>query len=251
MPMAVAARKRYRVLQPPQSSPSDAVQNRLLLALPPEERTRLLALLEPVALSHRQVLHDAGEPIAHVYFIEEGVVSVLVPLEGGQEIEVGLLDRQGLVGLSVALGAETSTTQALVQIPGRALRMTAGKLRAELGRQGALLPVLLRAMTQLHVQVAQTAACNARHNLGERLARWLLMLHDRISGDDIPITHELIATLLGVRRSGVTVAVSTLEKAGAIAHDRGTITVLDRRRLEGAACECYEAVRRELADPRG
>ncbi|HYC01882.1 MAG TPA: Crp/Fnr family transcriptional regulator [Azospirillaceae bacterium] len=231
------------------SSPTDSVQNRLLLALPPDDRAQLLALLEPVRLAHKQVLHDAGEPIGHVYFIEEGVVSLVVPLEGGQEIEVGLLDREGMVGLPVVLGQAVAPTQALVQVPGRALRLPAARLRAEIARGGPLLALLLRAVAELHAQVVQTAACNARHNLVERLARWLLMLHDRISGDDIPITHEMIATLLGVRRSGITVAVSTLEKADAISHDRGIIKVLDRPRLEEASCECYGAVRRDPARP--
>ncbi|WP_119681910.1 Crp/Fnr family transcriptional regulator [Indioceanicola profundi] len=230
----------------PHSALSAPVQNHILLALPAAERDRLLSILEPVELRFQEILHEAGEPIRHVYFVEEGVISQLAPLEGGQEIEVGLIDREGLVGFAVALGAETTNTEAMVQAPGRALRLNAEALRAEMERGGPLPAGILRFVHTMVVQTSQVAACNIRHTLDERLARWLLMMHDRVHADRMPITHEFMAMMLGVRRAGVTVAVNTLVNSGAILHERGAITMLNRARLEGASCECYEAIRQEV-----
>ncbi|WP_162937480.1 Crp/Fnr family transcriptional regulator [Indioceanicola profundi] len=230
----------------PHSIPSAPVQNRILLALTAADRDRLLGVLEPVELPLHQVLHEAGESIRHVYFVEDGVVSQLAPLEGGQEIEVGLIDREGLVGFAAALGAETTNTEAMVQMPGRALRMSAEALRAEMERGGLVPARILRFVHTMLVQTSQVAACNIRHTLDERLARWFLMMHDRAHVDRMPITHEFMAMMLGVRRAGVTVAVNTLAKSGAIAQERGFVNVLDRSRLEGASCECYQAIRQEV-----
>ena len=227
------------------SNLSNTPKNRLLAALPPEMRNDLARRLESVELPHRLVLHEAGEPITHVYFVEAGVVSQLALLEGGQEIEVGLIDREGVVGFAVALGGRTSPVEAMVQVPGRALRMTADDLRAEMARGGPLPAAVLRSVLSMSIQTTQVAACNVRHGLDERLARWLLMMHDRVREDCMPITHEFIAMMLGVRRAGVTLAVGALEKAGAIERGRGTVTVIDRSRLEAASCECYGTIRRE------
>ncbi|HYC02009.1 MAG TPA: Crp/Fnr family transcriptional regulator [Azospirillaceae bacterium] len=227
-------------------------ENRLLRSLPPEDLEALLPRLVAVDLPLRMLLHEAGEPITHVYFVQEGVVSQIAQLEDGQEVEVGLIDRTGLVGYAVALGGRTSTTEAVVQGQGHALRLTADAMRAEMARGGALVAVLLRFVLSMNTQMSQVAACNARHGLGERLARWLLMMHDRVRSDQMPVTHEFMALMLGVRRSGVTLAVGALERAGAIAHSRGSVTVLDRGRLEAASCDCYAVIRRadeELAGP--
>lgn len=222
---------------------TSSTQNHILQALPSAECDRLLAQAEPVDLPFHQVLHEAGEPIRHVYFVEQGMISQLVLLEGGQEQEVGLVSREGLVGLVAALGAETSFTESMVQVPGSALRLPVAALRQEMARDGALPGLLSCSMLALHIQVTQTAACNGRHSLDERLARWLLMVHDRTDGDELPITQEFMSMMLGVRRAGVSTAVGTLEKTGAISHSRGSITVLDRARLEAASCECYAAAK--------
>lgn len=222
-------------------------RNRLLRALPAAERDVLLALLEPVDLPLRRVLHAAGEPISHAYFVEGGVVSHVVPLEGGHAVEVGLVGPEGMVGLALALGGEASPTEAMVQVPDRALRLPAAALRDAMAGGGALPGLLLRQVLALHAQVARTAACNARHPLEGRLARWLLMVHDRVTGDGLPLTHEFIAMMLGVRRPGVGTALAMLEHSGAIAGHRGHVVVLDRARLEEASCECYPALRHALA----
>lgn len=221
--------------------------NSLLQALPAEDCAHLLARLEPVELPLRMVLHRPGDPIEHVYFIEEGIVSLIIILGDGQEAEVGLIGRQdGAVGLAAALGNFRATTEALVQVPGRALRLPLEALRAEMTRRPALTAELQRFLLVQYLHVMQTAACNGRHSLEERLARWLLMMHDRVGRDELPTTHEFVAKMLSVRRAGVTVAVAMLEQAGAISHARGSVTVLDRHRLEGASCECYAAVQRAI-----
>ena len=224
-----------------------AISNQLLSALPPPERARLMARMEPVELALRQVLQEPGDPIAQVYFIERGVVSLTLPLEGGVMAEVGLLNSEGMVGYQVALGAEVATSEAVVQVPGTGLRLSAADLRTELARGGLLQKLLLRCALTMHIQISRTAACNARHTLEERLARWLLMLQDKVMADVLPVTHELIAMMLGVRRPGVSVAVGMLERMNAISHDRGSITVKDRERLQLAACECYATTQAEIA----
>jgi CRP-like cAMP-binding protein len=160
-------------------------------------------------------------------------------------IEVGLIGNEGLVGVPIVLGASTAPVEAMVQIPGSALRMPTRVLQEEIVGNTALLPLLLRYAQALHIQVTQTAACNGRHTLHERLARWLLMAHDRSTGDDLPLNHEFLSMMLGVRRSGVTVVLSDLKAAGLIDNGRSNVTILDRRRLRAASCDCYESVRRE------
>ncbi|HYC05108.1 MAG TPA: Crp/Fnr family transcriptional regulator [Azospirillaceae bacterium] len=226
------------------SGPAGIPENLLLRTLPPADRDALLARLEPVELAFRQILHEAGAPITHVYFIEAGIVSHLPQLEEGQAVEVGLTGPEGLVGLDVALGGGTAVTRALVQVPGRALRMTAEALRAEMANGGPLAAAILLFVRSMYAQTAQVAACNARHGLIERMTRWLLMMHDRIRENRMPLTHDLISKMLGVRRSGVTLAIGALNKVGAVSQSRGTVTVLDRPGLEAAACGCYGVIRR-------
>jgi CRP-like cAMP-binding protein len=173
------------------------------------------------------------------------MVSLVQPLENGAMIEVGMIGSEGFVGVPVLLGAETSPLEAMVQIPGSALRMQTSAFRDELGSRPALLQLLLRYTQALHIQVSLSAGCNGRHTLPERLARWLLMARDRASSDDLPLSHEFLSMMLGVRRAGVTVTVGTLKSAGLINNSHGRVTIIDRQGLEAASCECYRTVRTE------
>jgi CRP-like cAMP-binding protein len=222
------------------------VRNRLLAALQPGDFALLAGSLQPVRLDLRQVLHEPDGPIEAVHFPEAGIVSMITSLEGGETQEVGMVGREGLVGLPVVLGIETALTEALVQMQGSALRLRAGVLRQALEASPELKALLLRYMQAFHDQVAQTAACNGRHQIEERLARWLLMSHDRSERDVLPLTQEFLSTMLGVRRAGVSVAAGILQKAGVINYAQGEITVLDRPGLEAASCQCYEAVRQRF-----
>lgn len=226
-------------------APAISISNRLLTALGREDLDPLRPHFEPVPFSHKQILSYPNTPIDHVYFPQEGMISLVQALESGAMIEVGMIGNEGLVGMPILLGAETSPLEAMVQIPGSALRIEAGVFRDEVGRCTALLGLLLRYVQALHIQVSLSAACNARHSLPERLARWLLMARDRATSDRMPLSHEFLAMMLGVRRAGVTVAVGTLKAAGLIYNTHGQVTILDRRGLEGACCECYHTVRNE------
>jgi CRP-like cAMP-binding protein len=222
-----------------------SVSNRLLVALAPEDLGSLRPHLEPVPLPHKQTLSKPDTPIDHVYFPQEGMVSLVQPLEDGAMIEVGMIGNEGLVGVPVLLGADTSPLEAMVQIPGSALRMPASAFREEAGRNSALLGLLLRYVQALHIQVSLSAACNGRHTLPERLARWLLTARDRATTDRMPLSHEFLSMMLGVRRAGVTVAVGALKNAGLIRNTHGQVTITDRQGLEAACCECYRTVRKE------
>ncbi|HEY0420323.1 MAG TPA: Crp/Fnr family transcriptional regulator, partial [Acetobacteraceae bacterium] len=179
-----------------------------------------------------------------VYFPESGYVCRLAPMDDGDSAEVGLIGPDGMVGLSVLLEGDQESFELMVQVPGTALRMDARAFRVELERLPALRSLLSRYALVHHGQVARTAACNGRHQINERLARWLLMAHDRAEGDEFPMTHEFLSMMLGVRRAGVTVAAGTLQKAGFIRYEKGRIEVTDRPGLESVACECYGIVRR-------
>jgi CRP-like cAMP-binding protein len=224
--------------------PPPATRNRLLAALPPEVLAELWPRLQPVQFVHRQVLHEADMPIGAVYFPETGWASVLTYMEDGDAAEVGLIGREGLVGVPVLLGAERDDFETIVQGPGSALRMEAGAFREELERIPGFRTLLLRYALVHLGQVARSAACNGRHHTDQRLARWLLMAHDRSEGDDFPMTHEFLGMMLGARRAGITVAAGQLQKAGFIRYERGRIEVTDRPGLESAACECYGIARR-------
>jgi CRP-like cAMP-binding protein len=231
------------------------LRNRVLAALPPPALARLRPRLEPVELEPRQILYRPQVPIRTVYFLESGIVSLVARLERGGAIEIGIIGREGMVGLTLALGAVSSPDEALVQVKCRALRLGAEEFRQELDRSPALLTLLLRYECAFHAQVAQTAACNGRHAVEQRLARWLLMAHDRLEGEDLPLTQELLSTMLGVRRASVTSAIGVLQRAGVIGFIRGRILILDREKLERVSCECYVAVcqeymRMQSASPR-
>jgi CRP-like cAMP-binding protein len=223
-----------------------AVHNRLLAALSSADFALLAPALQPTSLELKQVLYAAHQPIETAYFLESGIVSMLAPLEDGRFMEVGLVGREGLAGLAAVLGADSSTTEAMVQMQGTALRVRTAALCEAFEASSTLRRLLLRYMQAFHAQVAQTAACNGHHRLEERLARWLLMAHDRARGDEFPMTQEFMSMMLGVRRAGVSVAASILQKAGLIDYKHGCIIVLDRPGLEGAACECYGTVRQQF-----
>jgi CRP-like cAMP-binding protein len=226
----------------PQPDPS-RIRNRLLAALPTSELERLRPWLDPVSLPHKKVLITAGEPIAHAYFPEAGVGSLTARLADGTGVEVGMTGREGMVGIPIVLQTETCTTDCIVQVPGSGWRIRAAALREAMAQSPALTMLLLRYVQAFYSQVSQTSACNARHGLPERLARWLLMTHDRVDGDELPLTQEFLSIMLGVRRAGVTLAAHTLQEAGLLYYQRGLITILDRPALEAAACECYAIVR--------
>jgi CRP-like cAMP-binding protein len=227
----------------PQSS---AVRNRLLAALPADVLNQLLPKLHRAPLPLRETLATPEEPIKAVYFVESGWVSMVANLDEGTQAEVGIIGREGMVGHSLLMGVDTAFAEAFVQAPGEALRMEAGAFRRELDTHPALFRQLLRYVEAMHAQVMQTAACNGRHHIEQRLARWILMAHDRAEDDNLPLTQEFLALMLCVQRPSITVVARTLQQAGIIRYAQGTITVLDRDGLEATACDCYRAVRERV-----
>jgi CRP-like cAMP-binding protein len=221
------------------------VRNKILAALPADEFKLIADKLTRVELTLGQSLHRAGEPIEQVFFVESGFISALTMLSDGSPLEIGLIGAEGVAGVSVILGATNSYSETMCQTGGAAYRMTAAALKQMAAEAPRLHDLLLRYTHVFHVQVAQTAACNAHHELGQRLARWLLAAHDRSDVPELSLTQDLIAVMLGVRRSTVSIAASTLQKAGVIRYQHGRITIVDRVGLENAACECYEAVTSE------
>lgn len=222
------------------------VRNRLLRLLPPADLERLWPRLELVELSLKAVLLTPGAAVDSVHFVETGTVSMIATLGDGTQIEVGLVGPEGMTGLPLLLGASTSPLEGMVQVNGAALRLPAAAFRAALAEMPAFLALLLRYVDAFHFQVAQSAACNSRHQIEQRLARWLLMTHDRVEGDSFSMTQEFMSTMLGVQRPGVTLAIGALQRAGLVQHHRGNMRVLDRPGLEAAACECYETVRKRF-----
>jgi len=227
----------------PNKSRPPPIQNQLLAALPGEEYGRLLPLLESVTLPFMEVLYEGGKPIQHVYFPNDGLISLLIVMEDGTVREIGVIGNEGMLGAALALGMKTSTTRALIQLPGSAMRLKAGALREQLKRGGALSDVLRRYTHMLFTQVSQSAACVSSHAVDKRLSRWLLMTHDHAPGDEFEMKHEFLATMLGVTRSVVTRAAGHLQKEKMIRYIRGRVNILDRGRLEATACECYGLVK--------
>lgn len=217
-------------------------ENSLLAALSRQDNQRLLAELEPVGLMHGEILYQPGERLRHVYFPLDAVVCLLVVVKG-KALEVGLVGREGVVGIPLVLGAEVSAVRAMVHGTGTALRMKAAALREALAQGAPLQRELYRYAYAKLVQARQTAACNRFHGVAERLACWLLMAHDRVRADRLHLTHEFLAGTLGVRRVGVTNAASKLQAHKLIDYRRGEIRILDRKGLEAAACACYRVVR--------
>lgn len=222
-------------------------ENRLLAALPVEERVRLHPYLEPVWLEFNQALVEFDHPIEHVYFLETAVTGTVVRTPDGDTIEVGMMGAEGFVGLSLLYGVRRSNGTVLVQMSGRALRMRAADFDAHVrARPGACVELLLRYANFFAAVVQQHAACNATHSISERTCRWILLTHDRVGGDEFPLTQEYLALMLGVRRPTVSDIAQKLRDAGIISYTRGKIMVTDRRKLEECACECYPLIREQL-----
>jgi len=219
------------------------IENSLLAAVPRKAYRSLLAGLEPVTLTFGEVLYEPGETIRHVYFPGSSLVSLLTLADGHLALEVGLIGREGMVGIPLVLGHSESSVRALVQGTGPALRMASARFRNEFHSCLPLQHELYRYVHALMAQISQTAACNRFHVVETRLARWLLMTHDRVKSDQFRMTHEFLGHMLGVRRVGVTRAAQALQTRDLIRYSRGDITVLDRPGLEAAACECYKVVR--------
>lgn len=218
------------------------LRNAVLVRLPPRDLLALRSRLERVDMAAGDIFQGAGDAADSLYFVESGVVSLLAPLEEGGRIEIGHIGREGAAGVHAALGAKTLTSEIMAQSDGVLLRIEVTAARNVMERSRALRQGLSRFANCLHSQVAQTAACNGSHDVVQRLARWLLMVHDRTDGDRLNLTHELVSLMLGVTRPGVTIAAGALQRAGLIQYARGRLTIVDRKGLEQAACECYAIV---------
>ncbi len=221
-------------------------ENRLLAALPRKEYVRLHPHLEKVSLPLREILYEPNGPIPHVYFPLDAVVSLVIIMDSGFSLEVGIIGNEGMVGTPVFLGCQSSLTRAISQVAGDALRMESKVFQEEMLRRRALYGLVQRGTQAMINQISQSTVCNHRHSVKKRLCRWLLMSHDRVGIDEFPLTHEFLAQMLGVCRPTVTAAAGSLQTAGLIRYHRGTVTVLDRKRMEAAACECYAVVAEEL-----
>jgi CRP-like cAMP-binding protein len=223
----------------------DPRKNDLLAALPDGERSRWLPQLEPIDLPLGKALYESGSKLSHVYFPTTSIVSLLYVMEDGASAEIAVVGREGIVGVSLFMGGQSTTSRAVVQSAGQGFRLKANLMMQEFNRAGPVLHLLLRYTQALITQMAQTAVCNRHHSLDQQLCRWLLLSLDRLPSDELVMTQELIANMLGVRREGVTEAAGQLQEAGLIQYRRGHITVLNRKRLEQRACECYAVVKTE------
>ena len=225
--------------------PLDPKQNQLLAVLPEAEWQRLSSQLEYVKLPLGKVLYEAGDVLSHVYFPTTAIVSLLYVMENGASAEIAVTGNEGIVGISLFMGGESTPSRAVVQSGGAAYRLKAQVIKQEVARTGPVLHVLLRYTQALITQMAQTAVCNRHHSLDQQLCRWLLLSLDRLQGEELEMTQELMANMLGVRREGVTEAAGKLQKAEVISYSRGRIRVLNRPRLENLTCECYAVVKKE------
>jgi CRP-like cAMP-binding protein len=224
---------------------SASIKNHLLGGLPHAELQRWLPRLEPIDLSLGEVLYESGGRLTHVYFPTTAIVSLLYVMENGASAEIAVVGNEGIVGISLFMGGESTTSRAVVQSAGKGFRLQAQLMKQEFNRAGPVLHALLRYTQALITQMSQTAVCNRHHSLDQQLCRWLLLSLDRLEGNQMVMTQELIANMLGVRREGVTEAAVKLQHAGLIQYARGHITVLDRPALEKRSCECYAVVKRE------
>jgi len=219
--------------------------NALLASMPPAEWARIAPLLEIVDLPLGRVLYESGASMSHVYFPTTAIVSLLYVMEDGASAEIAVVGHEGVVGIALFMGGETTPSRAVVQSAGQGYRLRASAIKEEFNRSGPVMHLLLRYTQALITQMAQTAVCNRHHSLDQQLCRWLLLSLDRLNGNELAMTQELIANMLGVRREGVTEAVLKLQRLGLIRYARGHITVLDRAALEARVCECYAVVKKE------
>ena len=220
-------------------------RNTLLAALPAEVQHRLFPYLELVSLPLGMVLYESGDTMRHVYFPTDSIISLLYVMENGASAEISVVGNEGLVGISLFMGGESTPSRAIVQSGGHAYRLPSQKLKDEFNRHGELLVLMLRYTQALITQMSQTAVCNRHHSIDQQLCRWLLLSLDRLSSNKLSMTQELIANMLGVRREGVTEAAGKLQRQGVIEYSRGNITVLDRHKLEQLSCERYAVVKKE------
>ena len=221
------------------------LQNHLLAALPAEVRDRLFPHLELVQLPLGHVLYESGDALRHVYFPTESIVSLLYVMESGASAEISVVGNEGLIGVALFMGGESTPSRAIVQSGGTAYRLLGQLLKDEFNRHGEMLLLMLRYTQALITQMAQTAVCNRHHLIDQQLCRWLLLSLDRLPSNRLTMTQELIANMLGVRREGVTEAAGKLQNLSVIKYIRGQITVLDRPKLEELSCECYAVVKKE------
>jgi CRP-like cAMP-binding protein len=224
---------------------ADPKSNRLLAALPESEWSRWQPQLERIDMPLGLVLYESGVPLDHVYFPTTAIVSLLYVMENGASAEIAVVGNEGIVGISLFMGGESTPSRAVVQSAGQGFRLKAETMKNEFNRAGPVLHLLLRYTQALITQMAQTAVCNRHHSLDQQLCRWLLLSLDRLQGNELAMTQELIANMLGVRREGVTEAALKLQKSGLIRYARGRISVLDRAGLEKRTCECYAVVKKE------
>lgn len=220
-------------------------QNHLLAALPTEVQDRLFPALELVSLPLGKVLYESGDTLRHVYFPTDSIVSLLYVMENGSSAEISVVGNDGLIGIALLMGGESTPSRGVVQSAGHAYRLLGTRLKEEFNRHTGFLLLTLRYTQALITQMAQTAVCNRHHSIDQQLCRWLLLSMDRLPDNQLTMTQELIASMLGVRREGVTDAAGKLQKLGVIEYNRGHITVLDRHKLEQLSCECYAVVKRE------
>jgi CRP-like cAMP-binding protein len=224
---------------------ADPTENRLLTALPAAEWQRWLPHLERVAMPLGQVLYESGDTLSHVYFPTTAIVSLLYVMENGASAEIAVVGNEGIVGISLFMGGDSTPSRAVVQSAGWGFRLRAPIMKDAFNQAGAVLHLLLRYTQALITQMAQTAVCNRHHSLDQQLCRWLLLSLDRLQGNELVMTQELIANMLGVRREGVTEGALKVQQAGLIRYARGHISVLDRIGLEKRSCECYAVVKKE------
>jgi CRP-like cAMP-binding protein len=227
------------------------VTNRLIAGVPSKDRARLLANCEQVDLVFGDRLSEADKPIKHVYFPLAGFISLVATLDGHQPLEMGLVGNEGMLGVTLKLGIKTAPMRAVVQGTGTALRMTGSNFTQLLGRNPAMFHILDRYLYVLMAQLTRSSACTRFHEIEPRLARWLLMTHDRSHADHFHLTHEFLADMLGVRRSGVSIAAGALQLRKLIRYSRGEITIVNRKGLEAASCECYDATQEDYANVLG
>ncbi len=224
---------------------SDPRENHVLAALPAEEAARLFPQLKLVEMPLGMSVYESGDVQRFMYFPTNSIISLLYVLKDGGSAEIAVVGNEGVVGVSLFMGGETTPSRAVVQSAGFAFKLSSRALKEEFERHGHMLQLLLRYTQSLITQMAQTAVCNRHHSVDQQLCRWLLLSLDRLSGPSLSMTQELIANMLGVRREGVTTAAGKLQKLGVIRYSRGTITVIDRPRLEELSCECYAVVKKE------
>jgi len=227
------------------AAPNDALKNFLLAALSGDDFARLSPKLESRSFKLGEVLYESGEKMDHAYFPTTAIISLLYIMENGATAEIGVVGNDGVVGIALFMGGETTTSRAIVQSEGSVVRMKVKDLKAEFALGGRFQELLLRYSQALMTQISQTAVCNRLHSIEQQLCRWLLLSHDRLESDKLVMTHDLISNMLGVRREGITLAAQKLAAQKLIVNNRGTMTVVDRKGLELAVCECYQVVNNE------